>query len=97
LDLKPTISSELHLSNIQAEKIIEQMNTLFDHLHNHHVCHGDLYAHNILMDESANIIFGDFGAASMYHMLSRAQQEKIRAIEKRALTHFIHEMNSLCK
>jgi hypothetical protein len=94
---RDVFSSELHLSNIQAEKIIEQMNTLFDHLHNHHVCHGDLYAHNILMDESANIIFGDFGAASMYHMLSRAQQEKIRAIEKRALTHFIHEMNSLCK
>lgn len=28
--------------------------------------HGDLYAHNTLIDEHANTIFGDFGAATIY-------------------------------
>jgi hypothetical protein len=36
------------------------------HLHARGYMHGDLYAHNILVDEEANPILGDFGAASPY-------------------------------
>jgi hypothetical protein len=36
------------------------------HLHLKGIMHGDLYAHNILIDENANTIFGDFGAATVY-------------------------------
>jgi len=37
-----------------------------NHLHDRGIMHGDLYAHNILFDNSGNTIFGDFGAATIY-------------------------------
>lgn len=76
--------------------IIQQMEDVFAHLHDNQVCHGDLYAHNTLFDADANIIFGDFGAASMYHMLTPQQQQQIRTIEQRALHHFIDDLLSVC-
>ncbi|MCP5078266.1 MAG: serine/threonine-protein kinase [Psychromonas sp.] len=80
----------------QIEKIVNQMLAVFKHLHENQVCHGDLYAHNTLVDEQANIIFGDFGAASMYHMLTNEQQVKVKQIEYRALQHFIDDLLSIC-
>ena len=77
-------------------KMVAEMRNVFEHLHDNQVCHGDLYAHNTLFDEDANMIFGDFGAASMYHMLSDSQQQKIRTIEERALKHFIDDLMSVC-
>ena len=85
------------LSIKQVEKIIKQMKNVFTHLHDNKVCHGDLYAHNTLLDDKANIIFGDFGAASMYHMLNTVQQQKIKLIESRALQHFIDDLYSVCR
>lgn len=76
-------------------KIIKQMQAVFEHLHQNQVCHGDLYAHNTLFDDEGNIIFGDFGAASMYHMLNAQQQEKIKQIEARALAHFMDDIRGL--
>lgn len=84
------------LSIQQIEKIVQQMQDVYRHLHDNQVCHGDLYAHNTLVDEQANIIFGDFGAASMYHMLTEQQQLKIKNIEHRALIHFIDDLLSIC-
>nr|CUV01088.1 serine/threonine protein kinase [Paraglaciecola sp. An27] len=78
-------------------KIIKQMQGVFEHLHQNQVCHGDLYAHNTLVDDEGNIIFGDFGAASMYHMLSESQQNKIKHIEARALRYFEDDIRSLIK
>ena len=69
---------------------------LFAHLHENQVSHGDLYAHNTLFDQDANIIFGDFGAATMYHMLNHKQQAKIQQIEQRALNYFIEDLLSVC-
>jgi len=80
----------------EISKIVVQMETVFAHLHGNQVCHGDLYAHNTLFDEQANIIFGDFGAASMYHMLNEEQQQKIKKIEARALHYFIDDLLSIC-
>ena len=77
-------------------KIVEQMKEVFEHLHTNQVCHGDLYAHNTLFDVDANIIFGDFGAATMYHMLTPIQQAQIKTIEARALRHFIDDLLSVC-
>ena len=86
----------LALSIEQIDKIVLQMEGVFAHLHSKQVCHGDLYAHNTLFDEQANIIFGDFGAATMYHMLTKKQQEQIKQIELRALHHFIDDLLNIC-
>ncbi len=76
--------------------IVAQMTDVFTHLHNNKVCHGDLYAHNTLFDPQGNILFGDFGAATSYQMLTPSQQAKIRKIEQRALMHFIDDLLSVC-
>ena len=93
---RDVFGKDFTLSFAQIHKITTQMIDVFSHLHNNKVCHGDLYAHNTLFDEDANIIFGDFGAASMYHMLSNAQQKHVEQIEQRALTHFIDDLLSIC-
>jgi hypothetical protein len=84
------------LSISHIDKIVIQMQNVFEHMHSKLVCHGDLYAHNTLIDDEANIIFGDFGAASQYHMLTNAQQKKIKTIERRALCYFIEDLLSIC-
>ncbi|MDR9830484.1 leucine-rich repeat-containing protein kinase family protein [Vibrio sp. FNV 38] len=94
---RDTFPSGFALPIDQIDKIVHEMTDVFEHLHANQVCHGDLYAHNTLFDEQANIIFGDFGAASMYHMLDHEQQEKIKTIEHRALIHFIDDLLSICE
>ncbi len=93
---RDTFPKGFALSIKQIDKIVRQMEDVFEHLHSNQVCHGDLYAHNTLFDENTNIIFGDFGAATMYHMLSDDQQELIQKIERRALNHFIEDLLSIC-
>lgn len=85
------------LSVKQIEKIVDQMLDVFNHLHDNRVCHGDLYAHNVLINELGEMIFGDFGAASVYDYLNEAQQRGVRKIEARALSHFIDDLLSICK
>jgi serine/threonine protein kinase len=105
LGLPPTLQSctrdtfpeDFSLGVSQIGKIVQQMESVFEHLHANHVCHGDLYAHNTLVNESNEIIFGDFGAASMYHMLTENQKKLIRRIERRALVNFIEDLLSICK
>ena len=93
---RDTFPENFTLSITEITKIITQMEDVFDHLHANLVCHGDLYAHNTLFSENADIIFGDFGAATMYHMLTESQQASIKNIEKRALRHFIDDLLSIC-
>ncbi len=85
------------LSVKQIEKIVDQMTNVFEHLHDAKVCHGDLYAHNVLVDDDCKMIFGDFGAASVYGYLSETQQRGVRQIEARAFGHFIDDLLSVCK
>ncbi|TEW56202.1 protein kinase [Psychromonas sp. RZ22] len=94
---RDTFDPEFTLSINSIQKIIEQMQEVFKHLHNNQVCHGDLYAHNTLFDQQSNIIFGDFGAASMYHMLNEDIQQSIRKIEHRAFIYFLDDLLSICE
>jgi len=93
---RDTFPQGFSLSITQISHIVNQMQDVFTHLHKNQVCHGDLYAHNTLFDDQGNIIFGDFGAATMYQMLTPVQQEKVKHIEHRALSHFIEDLLSIC-
>lgn len=79
------------------EKIVQQMESLVSHFSQKSVSHGDLYAHNVLIDNKIHILFGDFGAASKYANLMDYQQSGIQAIEKRAFNYFVDDMLSLCQ
>ena len=45
---------------------IKGVSSAAKHLHERYIMHGDLYAHNILIDTNANPLLGDFGAATIY-------------------------------
>ena len=77
-------------------QITEQMKALVEHFKEKRISHGDLYAHNVLINQDCHILLGDFGAASKYGHLTLAQQQGIQAIEQRALNFFIDDMLSLC-
>lgn len=54
------------------------------HLHANQLLHGDLYAHNILIDETGDSLLGDFGAASFYPPTASTLHRLLEAIEVRA-------------
>lgn len=47
-------------------KIAQGIASAAAHLHDRGISHGDLYAHNILVDRSGKPVLSDFGAASFY-------------------------------
>ncbi|MEL0609056.1 leucine-rich repeat-containing protein kinase family protein [Vibrio echinoideorum] len=93
---RDTFNEGFELSIAQINSITEQMIDVFEHLHANKVCHGDLYAHNTLVNEQGQMIFGDFGAATIYGYLTEEQQQGIRRIEARALKYFIEDLLTVC-
>lgn len=47
-------------------RILQGIAGAIAHLHRNGIMHGDLYAHNILIDAAGDSFLGDFGAASFY-------------------------------
>ncbi|RDL43305.1 protein kinase [Marinomonas piezotolerans] len=92
---RDTFTKGQQFSAAQAQHIIEQMRDLVAHLESREVSHGDLYAHNVLINADGHILFGDFGAASKYHNLNAEQKAGIRAIERRALAYFEEDILGL--
>ncbi|MFA0543661.1 leucine-rich repeat-containing protein kinase family protein [Vibrio sp. 10N.222.52.B7] len=93
---RDTFPEGFELSIAQINSITEQMIDVFEHLHANKVSHGDLYAHNTLVNEKGQMIFGDFGAATIYGYLTEEQQQGIRRIEARALKYFIEDLLTIC-
>ncbi|MDD5160706.1 MAG: protein kinase [Sulfuricurvum sp.] len=62
------------------------------HLHARGLMHGDLYAHNILINDNDHCYLGDFGAASFYE----PHRKEFERIEVRAFGCLIEDMLSLC-
>ena len=93
---RDTFSSDVSFSIEKIAHIIEQVDNLAAHFCERKVSHGDLYAHNVLINEEGHVLCGDFGAASKYGNLSLEQQQGIEKIEQRALRFFIDDMLGLC-
>ncbi|MFB0981357.1 MAG: leucine-rich repeat-containing protein kinase family protein [Alteromonadaceae bacterium] len=81
---RDTFPSEATLEVSDIIKIAFSMADALRHLHENNVSHGDIYAHNTMVDKDANMLFGDFGAASDLNALSERQQIAMQAIEVRA-------------
>lgn len=62
------------------------------HLHQRNLMHGDLYAHNILVNRSADCLLGDFGAATRYDTLPATTAQLLERIEVRAFGCLLEEL-----
>lgn len=62
------------------------------HLHQRGILHGDLYAHNILLNEQGDTLLGDFGAATFMPDGASALQR----IEVRAFGYLLEELLERC-
>ncbi|GKT51382.1 malignant fibrous histiocytoma-amplified sequence 1 [Colletotrichum spaethianum] len=62
------------------------------HLHSRKVSHCDLYAHNILVNETGHALLGDFGAATIYEHLDGFDFEKLEVL---AFGHLVEDMLGL--
>ncbi|MBX2907557.1 MAG: serine/threonine-protein kinase [Taibaiella sp.] len=66
------------------------------HLHERRIMHGDLYAHNTLVDESGNTLISDFGAASFYTNLPSDMAAGLERIEISAFGYLLDDLLRLC-
>lgn len=80
------------LSLEQVLLVLMQMAAAMAHLHKNGVSHGDVYAHNTMINSQADMLFGDFGASSNLNQLPRLQQEAMESVEVRALGCLIEDL-----
>ncbi len=66
------------------------------HLHSQGVLHGDLYAHNILVEQGGRSLLSDFGAASRYPLGQADRAEALQRIEVRAFGYLLEDLLNLC-
>ena len=66
------------------------------HLHARGIMHGDLYAHNILVNETGDSLLGDFGAASFYDPTDLPTGQMMERLEVRAFGCLLEEMLDRC-
>jgi hypothetical protein len=69
------------ISAAQAVKIATTIASAACHLHSLGIMHGDLYAHNTLIDEDGNTSLSDFGAASFYDVTNTETAKATECIE----------------
>lgn len=76
---RDTFKPGTYFSSESILKISKSIASAAMHLHSKGIMHGDLYAHNTLIDDNSNTIFGDFGAATFYNVQHKnaLQFEKI--------------------
>lgn len=72
--------------------ILKGVCSVCSHLHSQKINHGDLYAHNILIDLNGNPFLSDFGAASTYQFLSPDMERNMELIEVRAFGCLVEDL-----
>ncbi|MGB3291531.1 MAG: leucine-rich repeat-containing protein kinase family protein [Phormidesmis sp.] len=76
-------------------RILRGIASAIAHLHGHGILHGDLYAHNILINDAGESFLGDFGAASFYRP-SAAIARPLERLEVRAFGCLIEDLLNRC-
>lgn len=66
------------------------------HLHARGLTHGDLYAHNLLVDGQGQALLSDFGAASFLPIDEPGRVGALQALDRRALQTLVNELARHC-
>jgi len=75
-------------------RILSDVASAAEHLHQRSINHGDLYAHNILIDKEGHSLLGDFGAATCYDR--SIEGKKFEQLEVRAFGCLMEELLDRC-
>jgi Protein tyrosine and serine/threonine kinase/Leucine rich repeat len=67
------------------------------HLHAQGIMHGDLYAHNILVNGIDHSLLGDFGAASSYDLSDEIAGAALERLEVRAFGCLLEDLLNRCE
>lgn len=75
----------LRMPAAHVEAIARAATDALAHLHARGLMHGDLYAHNLLVDGQGGALLSDFGAASFLPTDDSGRAEALKALDRRAL------------
>ena len=89
---RDTFAPERQFSLPSILKISLSMANVLSHLHDQFLSHGDIYAHNTLINEHADILLGDFGAATDLSILPEHQIKYMEKIEVRAFACLLDDL-----
>ncbi|QEC77165.1 leucine-rich repeat-containing protein kinase family protein [Mucilaginibacter ginsenosidivorax] len=103
LGLPPSLQSctrdvfkeDLSLTTPQIVKIAVTIASVAVQLHNRGIMHSDMYAHNTLVDDDANTLFGDFGAACFYDKNNSDLAPALERLEVRAFGCLLDDLLNL--
>lgn len=87
---RDTFKNNFQLTSKTIYEITKHILSVAIHLHEKNIMHGDLYAHNILINDENHCYLGDFGASSFY------DNKKFEKIEVRAFGCLIDDLLMLC-
>jgi hypothetical protein len=85
--------------SLSAEQVLTIASTVASvarQLHSKGIMHSDLYAHNTLIDDKGNTLFGDFGAACFYNKVDKETADALERIEVRAYGCLLDDLLGLC-
>ncbi len=86
-------SPGLWLTAARVDAITRAVTDVLCHLHDRGLMHGDLYAHNLLVDGQGNALLSDFGAASFLPVNDRPRREALQVMDRRALQILTNELS----
>lgn len=92
---RDTFTQGQNLTLPKLKQLALQVVDVMAHLHQQQITHGDLYAHNMLVNEDQQLYLGDFGAATALHSLPQHQQQNFCALEVRAFGYWLLDIQSL--
>ncbi|CAN5168502.1 leucine-rich repeat-containing protein kinase family protein [soil metagenome] len=83
----------LRVPAVHAEAMVRAAADALAHLHARGLMHGDLYAHNLLVDGQGGALLSDFGAASFLPLADSDRVEALKALDRRALQILVDELS----
>jgi hypothetical protein len=89
---RDTFDSNTQFSIESIQNIFLCVTHVLAHLHEKGIMHGDLYAHNTLVNEHGKALLSDFGAATLYDTQNIELRSIIIKIEIRALGYLLDDL-----